>query len=119
MAWVRNMVVFFAATLLIGNAQCATACAFAHCLPAAPAQSPCHEESTPDQGQPASAMCSHDISIVDTSATNITAPQAPALFAMYSAPLVAVTHRHAFHPVGDSDLSPPALSLLSTSVQRI
>jgi hypothetical protein len=119
MYWLSKMLVLFAATLVAGNAQCVTACAFEHCRQTEAPPPHCHHKTTPDKGQPTSAPCSHDISIVDTSVKTTTTAPVLALVVTYSVPLVAEAPQLSFHTRGDVDISPPAPSLSSISVLRI
>jgi hypothetical protein len=119
MPWVSKIVALFAVALVAGNSQCLAACASEHCRPAEAPPSHCHQKSAPDKEQPTSAPCSHDITIVDTSAKTITAAPEQALVATYNIPLVAEAPRYSFHTWVIADISPPTLSLSSISVLRI
>ena len=119
MHWVSKMAVLFVATLVASNAQCAAACAFEHCWPAQGPPSHCHHKTTPGKGQPATAPCSHDISIVNTSAKTIGIVPGQVFAATANAPLVGTVTQLCFHTRVDADISPPAPRLSSISVLRI
>jgi hypothetical protein len=112
-----KMVALFAAILIATNAQCVIVCAFEQCRPeASPAR--CHHKSSSDKGHPASPACSHDISIVDTSAKTIGIVPAQVFVATASAPLVAEVPQLYFRTGAEVEISPPAPNFSSISVLR-
>jgi hypothetical protein len=119
MPWVSKIVALFAVTLVAGNAQCITACAFEHSRVAEAPPAQCHHKSTPTKEQPASAPCSHAVTIVDTSAKIIPAASEQALVATSNISLVAEAPQRCLHTRVDVDISPPAPGFSSISILRI
>ena len=115
MHWISRVVVMFAVILIIGNAQCAIACAFEHCGPSAAQSSHCHPKTIPDKGQPASAPCSHDISIVDASVKNLAITMDLAFFGPFNTRVIAESIENCFSAFVETTPSPhgPDLSLIS------
>ena len=115
MASFSKMVALLSLVLLAGNAQCVTACALEHYRPAKAQPTHCHHKKLPDKEHPTSAPCSHDITIVESSAKAITADSDQAFPATYCVSLVAEADVHCLGTRVEADISPstPPLSLIS------
>src|SRR5437867_8330990 len=119
MPWASKIAALFAVALVAGNSQCLAACASEHCRPAEAPPSHCHHKSTPDKEQPTSAPCSHDITIVDTSAKTVSATPEQVWAVTYDIPLVSAAPPLSFHKWVNAESSPPTPSLSSISILRI
>ena len=119
MALLSKMVALLALALLAGNAQCVTACALEHYRPAKAQPTHCHHKKLPDKAPSTSAPCSHDITIVESSAKAITAAPEQAFTATFCTPPVAEADLQCFGTRVEADLSPPTPNVSSISVLRI